>query len=131
MVRFRPFAALLAGLFALHLMVVGGLAFAIPGAGGAMAMQESGAEMMPEMSASEDMSDTSSEKAPCSDEAPCQMPGVPSGCPSALPCPSAISEPAGQMSLALSSTHSLRPAATALRAPHTRLSPPELPPPRA
>jgi hypothetical protein len=132
MVRFRWFAALLAGLFALHLTVVGGLAFAMPSAGEmqTMAMQESGAPM-PDMAESSEASVPSSGEMPCSDEAPCQMPGMPSGCPSTLPCPSAISLPAGQTSFALVSIQMLRPAAVAVRAPHTRLSPPELPPPRA
>jgi hypothetical protein len=132
MARFRRFAGLLSGLFALHLTVGGGLVFAMPSAGEmqTMAMQESGAPM-PDMAGSFEVSAPSSGGVPCSDEAPCQMPGMPSGCPSTLPCPSAISLPAGQTSFALVSVQVLRPAGTAVRAPRTRLSPPELPPPRA
>ena len=132
MVRFRPFAALLASLFALHLAVVGGLAFAMPGAGGVQVIAIQGSDVpMPDMAVSAEAPASSSEDMPCSDEPPCQMPGMPSGCPSTLPCPSALSVPDGQTSFALASTQMLRPAAVAVRAPHTRLSPPELPPPRA
>lgn len=130
MKRNRRFAGLLAGLFALHLAVVGGLAFGVQAADGAqpMAMQESG-DSMPGMTVASQA--PSSEDAPCSDEAPCQMPGMPAGCPSTLPCPSAISVPDGQAGFALALTQMSQPAALAVRAPHTRLSPPELPPPRA
>lgn len=130
MERSRRFAGLLAGLFALHLMVVGGLAFGMPGAGGmqAMAAQDPGVSM-PDLATSSEA--PASEGMPCSEDAPCEIPGMPGGCPSASPCPSAVSVPNGQMSLVLASSQILRPAAVAARAPHTRLSPPELPPPRA
>lgn len=132
MKRNRRFAGLLAGLFALHLAVAGGLAFGMQAAGGVQPVAMLGSsDSMPGMTDSSQAPASSSEDVPCSDEAPCQMPGMPPGCPSTLPCPSAISVPDGQVGFALASTQLSRPTAIAVRAPHTRLSPPELPPPRA
>lgn len=132
MVRLRRFAALLVGFFALHLAVVDGVASAMPRTGGmqAMARRESAAPM-PGAAMSSEVLNSSSEEMPCSDEAPCHRPGMPSGCPSTVPCPSVLPAPMKQASFAFSSIRVLRPAAIAVRAPYTRLSPPELPPPRA
>ena len=72
-----------------------------------------------------------SDDVPCSGATPCEMPGMPFGCPSMLLCHSGASLPAHAESVLAAFSHDLRPAPLAVRAFHARLSPPELPPPRA
>lgn len=126
MKRTRLIAALLAGLFALHLTVAGGVARALQsGDMAGMEMMGTAADAaMPAMDAS------SSDQAPCPDETPCSMPGMPSGhCPSAISCAvAAIRAPdEAALDLRLPLPESVTPSPL----PHTRTSPPELPPPRA
>lgn len=71
------------------------------------------------------------EEDPCPGGAPCEMPGTPVGCPVAFSCASAVPMPGDQLGLDLFAAPSERLIVSAVREPHTRLSPPELPPPRA
>ena len=88
-------------------------------------------EMAPDsaMSAVSDAGEpSSSDEEPCPDEGPCNIPGMPGSCPTVASC-----------ALAISSIHEevafdVLPAPAAVlssQLPHTRTSPPELPPPRA
>ena len=139
----RRFAALVGGAVALHLTVAG--AFALPVSGvdtwGTTVALDSGA---PESSAPEsgalepgaaeprlDAPGASVEGRRCPDARNCPMPELPGGCPPAAPCPSAVSAPAGLISWAIATPRTLRPGVEAVGVPHTRLSPPELPPPRS
>ena len=139
MIRSRAFAVLLSGLFFLHLLVAGsGFAMGMSsmdmssmGMGGASEMQTmspSASAVSPSMA--EQAAAPASDEAPCDSGMPCDMPGMPGGCPSTLPCPSVASVTTRQADVPESS-ESLRPVPLAVRAPYTRLSPPELPPPRA
>ena len=129
----RRFTALLGGIIALHLTVAGGFALPMSGidARGAAVTVDSG---VLESAAAEPRLDTtgaSAEARSCQDAANCHMPELPGGCPPASPCPSGISAPAGLISWVMAAPRTLQPAVEALRVPHTRLSPPELPPPRS
>jgi hypothetical protein len=126
--RSRRFAALLASLFLLHLVMAAGGIMSV--ATDAAAAQNAGTAVTDLAAAPAADATSSQEEMPCSDEAPCHVPGAPSSCPSAVPCASAVMSSA-QPVIALVSPSLLRPTAVVLRAPHTRLSPPELPPPRA
>lgn len=131
MARTRRFAALLGSLFALHLMVVGGLAHEVPGAGAsAMAAALESAVSM-RLHATSETSAASADEARCPDAEDCPMPQMPGGCTSAAPCPSAVSVPAGPASFAFASPRAVRGAVATVSAPHERLSPPDFPPPRA
>jgi hypothetical protein len=129
MKRSRLVATLLASLFALHLTVAGGLA---------RAFQSDGMAGMDRMQAAPEaaMSMTSvvvgeppSDEAPCPGELPCSMPGMPGHCPSALSCALAYSSTSGEV--AFDVLLPLTAGVTSPQLPHTRTSPPELPPPRA
>lgn len=132
MIRSRLPILLLAGLFLLHLVGAGSSAAMDMGGNGEMQMMSpavstspAGADVVPAADSS------SEEEAPCPIDSPCDMPGMPPGCSAALPCPSALSIPAHRTEFHLVSDPSAGVALAALRAPHTRLSPPEIPPPRA
>lgn len=128
MKRSRLIAALLASFFALHLTVASGVARALQSGG----MADMGMMQMAPDSAMNAMSDAgeppSSDEEPYPDEGPCNIPGMPGSCPSVASC-----------ALAISSVHEevasdVLPAPAAVlssQLPHTRTSPPELPPPRA
>jgi hypothetical protein len=119
---------LLAGLLALHLLVAAsGAAMGT----GEMRMMQTPASVASSTADHEDPERTSSsEGAPCSADMACEMP-MPNGCPSTLPCAWATPLPARLVSVALTALRSPSPALAPVWAPHTRLSPPELPPPRA
>lgn len=131
MIRSRPFNALLAGLFLLHLVVVGsGLGMSMREGGAMQGMQMAASSTSGSAEAGEFAAPSSeSDEVPCG--MPCEMPGMPNTCPSSLLCYSGTSLPAGYERLLSASTRDVRPAPLALRAPHALLSPPELPPPRA
>ena len=124
----RRFTALVAGVFALHLAVGGGFALPISVVDdwGTSVVAASGA---PEAAAAAAHLDPEVRR--CPDAANCQMPEVPGGCPPASPCPSAVSAPAGAVPLGIATLRSAHLAFNALGVPHSRLSPPELPPPRS
>lgn len=128
MAMIRRFTVLVAGVFALHLAVGGG--FALPMSvvddSGTFVTSAAGA---PEAAAG--ASSLHSEVRRCPDAANCQMPEVPGGCPPASPCPSAVSLPAGVVPLGMATPGIAHVAVGAMGVPHSRLSPPEVPPPRS
>ena len=130
MKRSRLVAALLASFFVLHLTVAGGLARAFQPEGMAgMNMMQAAPEAATGMMMSAAVGAPSSDEEPCSDEAPCSMPGMPGACPSAISCALVISPPLAET--AIDVLLPLPAAVTSSQIPHTRTSPPELPPPRA
>jgi hypothetical protein len=132
MIRSRPFGALFAGLFLLHLVVVGsGDAMGIP-EGGAMQGMQMAASSMPGLAGADAHYAPASEsdEVPCPGM-PCEATGMPSSCPSTLLCFSGTSLPAPYERLLAGFTSDLRPLPVAARAAHARVPPPELPPPRA
>ena len=89
-------------------------------------------EAMSASSAVEDLSPVDMGRMPCSDEAPCHTPAMPSHCPIAAPCaPSAILPAMPGLPSFADPALSLRPAALEVRAPLSHPSSPESPPPRA
>jgi hypothetical protein len=143
MTRSSPINALLMGLLVLPLVAVGsGSAAGICDGeamqgmrmqGMRMAASSTSASAEPGESASSEsvIPSPESDDAPCSGATPCEMPGMPFGCPSMLLCHAGASLPAHAENVLAAFSHDLRPAPLAVRAFHARLSPPELPPPRA
>jgi hypothetical protein len=144
MTRSGPINALLTGLLVLPLVVGSGSAAGICDDEAMQGMRMPGMQMAaPSMSGSAEPGESvapssesvapssGSDDAPCSGDPPCEMPGMPFGCPSMLLCHSGASMPAHPESVLAAFSHDLRPAPLAVRAFHARLSPPELPPPRA
>ena len=132
MIRSRPLCALFAGLFLLHLVVVGsGVAMGMS-EGGAMQGMQMAASSMAGFAAAEAHATPASEsdEAPCSGMS-CEMAGMPSSCPSMLLCQAGTSLPEPYERVRAAFTHDSGPTPVAVRALHARLSPPELPPPRA
>lgn len=145
MTRSGPINALLTGLLVLPLVVAGsgsaagvcddeamqgmpmqGMEMAAPSTSGSA---EPGESVVP--SSESVVTSSESDEVPCSGGTPCDMPGMPFGCPSMLLCHSGASLPAHPEDVLTAFSHDLRPAPLAVRAFHARLSPPELPPPRA
>lgn len=112
-------------------MVVGGLARALEPSGdmSGMGMMEMASEVSAS-AAAVDAGSKASDEAPCPDQAPCDMPGMPGQCPSASSCVLAVSAPPYAVALHLPAPLQ-SPAVASSQVPHTRTSPPELPPPRA
>jgi hypothetical protein len=142
MTRSGPINALLTGLLVLPLVVAGsGSTAGVCDDEAMQGMPMQGMEMAaPSTSGSAELGAPSSEsvvtssesdEVPCSGGTPCDMPGMPFGCPSMLLCHSGASLPAHPEGVLTAFSHDLRPAPLAVRAFHARLSPPELPPPRA
>jgi hypothetical protein len=147
MTRSGPINALLTGLLVLPLVVAGSGSAAgvcddeamqgvpmrgMPMQGMEMAAPSTSGSAEPGAPSSESVVPSSrSDDVPCSGATPCEMPGMPFGCPSMLLCHSGASLPAHAESVLAAFSHNLRPAPLAVRAFHARLSPPELPPPRA
>lgn len=71
------------------------------------------------------------EVAPCSEDSPCHVPGAPNVCRSPAGCQTTVQAPGTKLADTLPPTRPGRPLAVEIRAPLTRLSPPESPPPRA
>jgi hypothetical protein len=143
MTRSGPINALLTGLLVLPLVVAGsGSAAGVCDDEAMQGMRMQGMHMAaPSMSGSAGPGESASSEAvapssesdevPCSGGTPCDMPSMPFGCSSMLLCHSGASLPAHPESVLAAFSHDLRPAPLAVRAFHARLSPPELPPPRA
>jgi hypothetical protein len=130
MKRSRSIAALFASLFVLHLMVVGGLAFAAQPSGDMSGM---GMMQMASTAAADgmvvDAEAPVSDEGACPEEAPCDMPGMPGYCPSVASCAVGISSPLHAVAFDFS-TPLESPVVASSQVPHTRTSPPELRPPR-
>lgn len=129
MKRSRLVATLLASLFVLHLTVAGGLASAFQPGGMAQMNIVQAAPGAATTMVSAVVGAPSSDEAPCPDVAPCSMPGMPGHCPSASSCALAFSAEAEEITFDV--LPPLSAAVTSSQVPHTRTSPPELPPPRA